>query len=317
MQKVELGRSGVMVSEICLGTMYFGIKVEENSSLRLLDIYYEHEGRFLDTANKYATWVPGFPEPVGEQLLGRWVRSRGHNDVFIATKLGFAYQEVEQSLRREVIVQEVEKSLQRLGVERIDLLYAHVDDYDTPQEEYMEAFAELAAAGKVGEIGISNVMAWRVAKANMLARSKGWKQFSCVQTRLSLLWPQLEADFARQVPASFELLDYARRDGVRIICYSPLLQGCFGREDRDIPEGYASGYNRETVAIVRGIGRERGISGNLVVACWLLEQGYIPVLTGSCEEQIRENLQAQRGVLSREEVARLDERFYPKWLKRG
>ncbi len=317
MQKLELGRSGIMVSEICLGTMYFGIKVAEELSFRFLDIYYEQEGRFLDTANKYATWVPGFPEPVGEKLLGRWLQSRRHKDIFVATKLGFPYLDVPQSLGREIIVQEVEKSLQNLGVECIDLLYAHVDDYNTPQEEYMEAFAKLVAAGKVREIGISNVMTWRITKANMLARSNGWKEFSCVQARLSLLWPQMDADFARQTPASFELLDYTRREGVRMICYSPFLQGCFGRADRDIPEGYVSDYNRETVEIVRGIGQKKGISGNLVVACWMLEQGFIPVLTGSTEEQIRENLQAATGVLSQEEVACINERFYPKWVKQG
>jgi aryl-alcohol dehydrogenase-like predicted oxidoreductase len=179
MKEVLLGKSGLTGSELCLGTMYFGIKVSEEESFRLMDYYYDQGGRFFDTANKYATWVPGFSEPVGEYMLGRWIKSRGcRKDVVVATKMGFPYGDVPQGLSRQLILQEVDKSLTRLGLEQIDLLYAHCDDYNTPQEETLEAFHSLIKAGKVKSLGASNFQTWRLAKSNLLAQEKGLTPYS-------------------------------------------------------------------------------------------------------------------------------------------
>ncbi len=316
MERVTLGNSGVEVSDICLGTMYFGVKVAEDLSHRFMDIYYERGGRFFDTANKYCTWVPRFEEPVGEGMINRWLKSRKHTDTFIATKLGFPYKDVPMSLNPEIIKQEVDKSLERLGVDCIDLLYGHVDDYETPQEEYMQAFDSVVKAGKVREIGLSNVTAWRVAKANSIAKVNGWKELSCVQTRLSILWPRIDADFARQVPASAELLDLSREEGITLLCYSPFLQGCFGRDDRPIPDGYNTGYNRNCMAIISSIADKYEVSGNTIVASWMIEQGFIPLVTGSTEEQIIQNCEARAGLMAEDDVELLSKRFYPTWIRR-
>ena len=313
-ERVMLGDSGIEVSSVCLGTMYFGVKVEETLAHRLMDIYYERGGRFFDTANKYASWVPGFEEPVGEGMISRWLSSRKHRDVLVATKVGYSYQDVPQSLRKEIIMQEVEKSLQQLGVECIDLLYAHADDYETPQEEYLQAFDTLVKEGKVRVTGISNVTSWRLARADILARQHEWQRFCCVQARLSYLWPNTDADFGRQIPATPELLEMAAYNGLRVLCYSPLLQGCFGRRDRAIPAVYANEYNRESMALVQLLAERYGVSGNTLVLSWLMEQGYIPLVTGSREEQVVQNCEAETGLLTPEDLGRLNERFYPKWL---
>ena len=311
---VMLGDSGIEVSAVCLGTMYFGVKVEEKLAQRLMDIYYERGGRFLDTANKYATWVPGFEEPVGEGVISRWLKSRKHRDVFVATKMGYPYLDVPQSLSKEIIVQEVEKSLTHLGTECIDLLYGHADDYATAQEEYMEAFDMLVREGKVRVTGMSNVTSWRLSRANTLATQREWQRFCCVQTRLSYLWPRVDTDMGRQIPATPELVEMAALNDLRILCYSPLLQGCFGRSDREIPAAYDNEYNRESMGLVQLLAERYEVSGNTLVLSWLLEQGFIPLVTGSSEEQINENCEVETGLLTAEDLRRLNERFYPKWL---
>ena len=211
MKSVNLGTSNLSVSELCLGTMYFGVKVPEDEAFKLMDRYYEAGGRFFDTANKYSTWVPGFPEPIGEQFVGRWLKSRNRrSDVTIATKLGFSYLDVPRGLSRKLIIQEVEKSLKRLDVECIDLLYAHADDRNTAVEDTMGAFDELIQSGKIRALGSSNFPAWRLALANSIAEANSWTSYSCTQVRLSVIWPKVHADFGNQVAASPDVLDYCR-----------------------------------------------------------------------------------------------------------
>ncbi|MDC7235061.1 MAG: aldo/keto reductase [Spirochaetales bacterium] len=291
MKEIQIGKNGITSSELCLGTMYFGIKVPEDESFRLMDYYFEQGGRFYDTANKYATWVPGFPEPVGELMLSRWIKSRSNrNEIQIATKMGFPYGDVPQGLKKELIFQEVDKSLKRLDVEQIDLLYAHTDDYSTPQEEYMEAFDSLVKAGKVKALGASNFYAWRMASANEIAVKNGWTPFSCTQARLSVLWPKVNANFGRQLPVTPEVLDYCKVQDVALLCYSPLLQGFFGRTDRDMPAEYDTPQNNEIVTLFRDAAADMNVSANTLVLSWMREQGMIPLITGSTMEQIKENI---------------------------
>lgn len=312
MKEIKLGTSTLKVSELCLGTMYFGIKVSEEESFKLMDYYYEHGGRFFDTANKYATWVPGFPEPVGEHMLSRWIRSRGcRNEILVATKMGFPYGDVPRGLSRDLIIQEVDKSLLRLGIDQIDLMYAHADDEHTPQEETMEAFHSLVQAGKVKALGASNFHAWRLARANRIAEENGWTPYSCTQTRLSVLWPDVNANFGRQLPASVEILDYCRCNDVTILCYSPLLQGFFGREDRDIPEGYKSSQNMKIVKIFTEEAAVQGVSANSLVLSWMRGQGFIPLITGSSIEQIKENMESLDLTVSQDADDRIKELYYP------
>ncbi len=312
MKELPLGRSGLNVSELCLGTMLFGVSVSEEVSFSLMDYYYEQGGRFFDTANKYATWIPGFPDPVGEHVLGRWIKSRGcRNEVVIATKMGLAYHDVPRGLKKELILQEADKSLKRLGVERIDLLYAHADDYSVPQEETMEAFHELVEAGKVRSLGASNFYAWRMAKANDLARERGWTPFCCLQARLSAVWPRTHAGFGIQRPASPEVIDYCRSEDIALLAFSPLLKGFFGRTDRDIPDTYDTPDSREIVRLFREEASSQGVSANTLVLGWLREQGFIPLITGSTPEQMKENMASLSCSPGEECSGKIKDLFFP------
>jgi aryl-alcohol dehydrogenase-like predicted oxidoreductase len=180
---------GRPVGSLCLGTMYLGTLVDEATSFAILDRFLEAGGTFVDTANTYAFWVDGGTGRESEALLGRWLASRRARDrVVLATKVGAlpeppgaSWPEHAQGLSAPVIAREADGSLRRLGTDRIDLYYAHIEDRGTPPEETMGAFAGLVAAGKVGVVGCSNHAAWRVERALCAARSLGWSGYRVVQ----------------------------------------------------------------------------------------------------------------------------------------
>ena len=309
MDTTPLGRTGESVSELCLGPMYFGSKVDRETSFDLLDRYYEAGGRFLDTANIYATWVEGYDDPESEPLVGEWLAERGVRDeMTIATKLGFGYRDIPTSLDPDRIAQEIDRSLDRMGTDTIDLLYAHVDDPDTPQTDVMAAFGEAVDAGKVRHLGASNFPAWRIARANRIAAERGLPRFECVQPRFSYLIPDRDADFGGQLATTDELVDYCTRHELTLLPYSPTLGGSYGRDDRLIPEGYVRSENRVKMRAVEDIAERKGVDGNTVALAWLLDrdQPTVPVLGVSTLEQLEENLAAADLEFSAAERRRLN-----------
>jgi aryl-alcohol dehydrogenase-like predicted oxidoreductase len=309
MDTTPLGRTGESVSELCLGPMYFGSRVDRETSFDLLDRYYEAGGRFLDTANIYATWVEGYDDPESEPLVGEWLAERGVRDeMTIATKLGFGYRDVPTSLDPDRIAQEIDRSLDRMGTDTIDLLYAHVDDPDTPQTDVMAAFGEAVDAGKVRHLGASNFPAWRIARANRIAAERGLPRFECVQPRFSYLISDRDADFGGQLATTDELVDYCTQHDLVLLPYSPTLGGCYGRDDRPTPEGYVRSENRVKMRAVEDIAERKGVNGNTVALAWLLDrdQPTVPVLGVSTLEQLEENLAAADLEFSAAERRRLN-----------
>jgi len=309
MEAVPLGTTGERVSPLCLGTMYFGSKTDPETSRAILDRYYEAGGRFLDTANTYATWLDGYDEPESEPFLGDWIAQRGNREeLFLATKVGFEYGDVPQSLDPDLIEREVEKSLDRLGTDYVDLVYAHVDDRDTPLAETMAAFDRLVESGTVRYLGASNYYGWRLARANTIAEERGLTPFSCTQPRFSYLVPHRYSDFERQRPATDELVSYCDDEGLTMLPYSPLLQGCYGRDDRRIPERYVTTENRLKMDAVEAIADRHGVSGNQVVLAWMTqrEPPTVPVVGCSTVDQLEENLAALDLGLTDTERERLD-----------
>jgi len=289
--------------------MYFGSRIDKETSFQLLDRYYDAGGRFIDTANNYATWLDGFKEPRSERLLGEWMAERDNRDeLFLATKLGFTYGDVPRGLSPELIRQEHRKSLDRLGVDTVDLLYAHVDDFETPQSTTMREFHRLVTDGTVRSLGASNFLAWRVQRANAIAEHEGWTSFSCVQPRYSYLIPNRGAEFGPQVPATDELVDYCDRNGLTVLPYSPLLGGTYGRDDRPLPEQYVNTENELKLGIVREVADAHGVDGNQVVLAWLAHSDpvRVPVLGCSTVEQLDANLNAFDLDLSSGEMRRLN-----------
>lgn len=305
MKKVLLGNSAVEVSVFCLGAMYFGSRNDKKSSYHILDQYVEAGGSFIDTANIYAFWVPGYIDGESETLLGEWMWERkNRHQLFIASKVGFAYQNVERGLKAHQIEEECNKSLKRMGIEAIDLYYAHVDDRNTPMEETMEAFDKLVKAGKVRLIGASNFLAWRLEEARWMNHSHGWAEYCCIQQRHTYIRPRAGTSFDPQVAANEDLLDYCRTRGVTMLAYSPLLSGAYNRSDRSFQEQYMSPDTDARLVALKKVASELDATVNQIVLAWMVHSDpcVIPLVAASMEEQMQENLEALEIKLSVEHM---------------
>ena len=310
MRTVLLGNTGVQVSAFCLGTMHLGSRTDRETSYRILDRYVGAGGSFLDTANNYAMWVPGYVGGESETLLGEWMRERKNRaEMFVATKVGFDYPGVERGLRAYQIEAECEKSLRRLGIGTIDLYYAHRDDRNTVMEETLEAFGRLVEAGKVRFVGASNFLAWRLEEARWVSQTHGCVEYCCIQQRYSYIRPKPGASFGHQTAANDDLLDYCRARGIRMLAYSPLLSGAYARADRAFSEQYLGPDTDARVAALRAVSEEAGATANGVVLAWMAqsEPAVIPVFGASTVGQLQENLGVQEVALSAEQMARLND----------
>ncbi len=310
MRTVSLGKAGVKVSTLCLGTMHFGSRTDKETSYRILDRYVAAGGSFLDTANNYAMWVPGYVGGESETLLGEWMRERKNRaQMFIATKVGFNYPGVEGGLRAYQIERECEKSLKRLGIDTIDLYYAHRDDRNTPMEETLEAYDRLIKAGKVRFIGASNFLAWRLEEARWVSETHDWAGYCCIQQRYSYIRPKPGASFGHQIAANDDLLDYCRTRGIRLLAYSPLLSGAYTRADRTFPEQYLGPDTDARLAALKAVSEEVGATVNQVVLAWMVQSDpvVIPLVGASTVDQLEENLGALAVELSAGQMARLND----------
>ncbi|MCQ9130653.1 aldo/keto reductase [Streptomyces hilarionis] len=310
------------VSVLALGTMLFGSATDEKTSFALLDRYVEAGGNFLDTSDNYAFWADGGQGGQSEELLGRWRRSRGVGDeVVIATKLGArplapgtGYVDNPEGLSAKAIREAAERSRDRLGVERLDLLYAHIDDHTVPQRETVEAFAELVAEGTVALLGASNQAVWRVERARALAAAAGLPGYEVLQYQHSLLRPRTDIPGGLFPDGSLghagpELRGYLRAEpGLTLVAYSPLLKGAYTRPDRPLPQDYDHPGTPPRLAVLREVARETGASVNQVVLAWQLggELPIVPLAGASSPAQLEENLAAVGLELTGEQRSRLD-----------
>jgi aryl-alcohol dehydrogenase (NADP+) len=185
-QLARLGRTDLDVFPLCLGGNVFGWTADESDSFAVLDAYAEAGGNFIDTANSYL--VRGGES---ETIIGAWMRSRGNRErMIVATKVGGG--RTARNLRPETIAREAARSMERLGVDRIDLYYAHFDDPDTPQEDTLRAFDELVRSGKVRHLGVSNFEPDRLLRALEMQRAKGLAEFTVLQPHYNLVEREFE-----------------------------------------------------------------------------------------------------------------------------
>jgi aryl-alcohol dehydrogenase-like predicted oxidoreductase len=306
------GRVSLQVSQLCLGTMYFGYRTDEPTSLAILDRFVEAGGNFLDTANNYGQWHGEAGE--SERVIGRWRRSRGVTDqVVIATKVG-ARTLVPgdpspahwQGLGARAIREDAETSLRQLGVDRLDLYYAHIDDRATPQEETAAALAELAERGTVGLLGASNHATWRIERARAIARAGGRPAYQCVQQEHSYLLPHPDPGQVNLITE--ELIDYAAAEQLTLLAYSPLLKGLYARPGQAPPVAYDHPTNQARLAVLREVAAELGATPNQVVLAWLMQgqPSILPVVGASSVAQLDELLGAVDLRLDEDVRRRLD-----------
>lgn len=303
MQKVQWKGSDEKVSAMCLGTMYFGSRVDKETSYRILDAYFDAGGRFLDTANNYAFWIDGFVGDESESLLGRYFADRGNRkDVFLATKLGARTVERDDGSKGwegaspSAIQRAIDGSLKRLRVDNVDLLYIHVDDRDTPFEDSLEALGRLVQRGKVRYVGISNVTAWRFSEAKTISRLKGLSSFAAVQNFYTYLRPRVDRDFAWIGP---EFTDMAKTLGdFNLLAYGPLLKGAYARGEfqpwDDQAERFTTADSKARLECLNQLARELGVSVNQLVLAYVMhtDPGIIPVFGASTLEQFQDSVGA-------------------------
>lgn len=222
--------------------------------------------------------------------------------MFFGTRVG-------EDLSRAAIRAAVDGSLRRLGTDRIDLYYAHIDHRTVPLEETLDAFGELVTAGKVRHIGCSNYAAWRVERARRMSDARGVPRYCCVQQRHSYLRPRPGSGFGVQLVADDSLLDFcATNPEVAMLAYSPPLAGAFTTPDRPFPDQYLGADTDARLAALEDVARATGATRNQVVLAWLMatSPSAIPLIAASTEAQLDENLGALAVELSPEQVASLN-----------
>lgn len=301
------GKSGLRVSEICLGTMTFGEEwgwgANKEESKKIFDAYSEKGGNFLDTANRYT-------EGTSEKYVGEFIASERERYV-LATKYTLKMRNGDPNSagnHRKNMVQSLEASLRRLGTDYIDVYWLHAWDYLTPVEEVMRSLDDMVRAGKILYIGISDTPAWIVSQANVIAEFRGWTQFVGLQIEYSLIQRTTERD----------LLPMAQAFDLAVAAWAPLAGGALtGKYLKQRPEQgrVAENSNRlnETNRIiaqeVQKIADEIGCSSSHVALNWVRKQKgvNIPIVGARKHEQIVENLNCLEFDLTEEQINRLHE----------
>ena len=311
------------VSVLSLGAMRFGTFTDESTSFAILDRYVEAGGTFIDTSDNYAFWANGDQGGQSEELLGRWRRSRGvGSEIVIATKVGArplapgtSYLDNAEGLSAEVIRESAERSRDRLGVDKLDLLYAHIEDPGTPLQETVEGFAQLVGAGTVGLLGVSNHWTWKVERARNLAAAAGLPGYEVTQYSYSYLRARtdMRTGFSRDGDlgtVSGDLLNYLRNEpGLALVAYSPLLGGAYTRRDKPLGAKFEHAGTAARLAALDGVAKETGATAGQVVLAWLMggEIPVIPLVGASSVAQLEESITAVDLELTAEQRARLDE----------
>jgi aryl-alcohol dehydrogenase-like predicted oxidoreductase len=308
----RLGKTGLMVSELCLGCMTFGRELDEEGSKEIVERFLGAGGNFIDTADVYA-------EGLSEEITGRAIKGV-REDVVLATKVRFPMGDGpnDVGLSRKHVVAGCEASLRRLDTDHIDLYQVHMWDAATPLEETLSALTDLVRQGKVRYVGVSNFTGWQLMKALCSSELKGFERFVSLQPQYSLVERNIER----------EVLPVCREEGLGVIPWSPLgggfLTGKYRRGEMppqdsriagatdDMEEAWArraTERNWRTLDVIDEISEETGKSYAQISLNWLLRQGDVtaPVIGARRLDQLEDNLQATGWELSAEQVRRLSE----------
>ncbi|WP_407569645.1 aldo/keto reductase [Deinococcus altitudinis] len=324
----RLGRSGLHVFPLGLGSMQFGWSADEEASQSVMDAYYAAGGNFIDTADIYTNWTGSNAGGVSEEMIGRWMKARGNRaDMVIATKVrgpmgergseGRKSMHQREGLSRRWIIQACEDSLRRLQTDHIDLYQAHWVDAQTPIEETLSALTELVKRGYVRYIGCSNFSAWRLMQALWTSDKRNLESFVSIQPEYSLLTPT-RANFER------ELMPVCVEYGVGVIPWSPLGGGLLTgkyRRGAPLPESVRadensaqrfSDRNFDVVETLSKIAGQRQAAGEQVLTAqvalaWMLAQPAMtaPIIGANSVAQLQELLGGVTLRLSSEELAEI------------
>ena len=305
MEYRRLGRHGLEVPSLCLGTMTFGLQVAEPESFAILDRAYEMGLTFLDTADAYP--LGGGRDTIGETevIIGRWMCERGNRDrLIIATKC-FAPTRGgpnASGLSRQHIIDSIDKSLVRMQTDYVDIYQSHGFDPNTPIEESLRAFDDLVTAGKVRYVGCSNYPAWRLGQALRAADALGVAGYASVQPRYNILYREIET----------ELLPLVNDEGLGVLVYNPLAGGflsgkyrkgqdpeagtrfTLGNAAERYQERYWHDVQFDAVETLKAVVEGKSLSMVSVAVAWVLRQAGVTsaIIGASRPDQLDANLAA-------------------------
>lgn len=327
MQKNRLGKSSIVVSDICMGTMTFGNQADEKTSFRIMDMAYDAGVDFYDTAEMYP--VPPDTKYAGltEEIVGRWMKTKNRDALIIATKVaGPSHGWIEAPLRsgmtgldRHHITRAVEGSLRRLDTDYIDLYQTHWPDWDYPQEEIMLALDELVRAGKVRILGCSNESTWGLTKSLWASDIQDVSRYETIQNNFSLNNRRFEDELAQA----------CRKENVSLIPYSPLGGGVLSGKYNGgaFPEGarftlyqdkperqqamMRRFVNEQTLASTerfQAIAADLDISVSTLAIAWSKQHDFVAstIIGATTTEQVPELLAAADVTLTHETMARIN-----------
>jgi aryl-alcohol dehydrogenase-like predicted oxidoreductase len=301
-----LGRSGLKVSELCLGTMGFGTEAgwgaDKETSFKIMDTFAEAGGNFLDTANVYKLGT-------SEKIIGEYMSNHDRDYFVLATKYSLKDNTTNPNAsgnNRKNMMRSVEESLKRLKTDFIDVLYLHIWDDLTPIDEILRGLDDLIRQGKVNYAAISDTPAWIVAKGNTMAELMGWSQFVALQVEYSLLARTPER----------ELIPMAKHFGMTVTPWAPLgggaLTGKYVRGEQGRIKSESNRLNERSTNItktVMSIAEELGVSPGNVALQWTRAQGFssIPIVGATKVSQLEDNLKTIDISLTQEHLQKLDE----------
>ena len=301
-----LGRSGLKVSELCLGTMGFGTEAgwgaDKETSFAIMDAFAEAGGNFIDTANIYKLGT-------SEKIIGEYLHNHDRDHFVVATKYSLKDNFTNPNAsgnNRKNMMRSVEDSLKRLKTDFIDLFYLHIWDDLTPIDEVLRGMDDLIKQGKINYAAISDTPAWVVAKGNTLAELMGWSQFVALQVEYSLLARTPER----------ELIPMAKHFGMTVTPWAPLGGGALtgkylrGEQGRVKPESNRRSERAERITkVVIAIADELGVSPGNVALKWTMQQGFssIPIVGATKLSQLQDNLKTVDVTLAPEHLQKLSE----------
>ena len=305
MEYIHLGRTGLQVSRLCLGTMAFGREADEPTSVQIMDRALELGVNFFDTANVY-----GRPRGATEEIVGRWLAQDGgrRGRIVLATKVYGALGEGpnDKGLSAYNIRRACEDSLRRLQTDHIDLYQMHHIDRSTPWEEIWEAMETLVRQGKVIYVGSSNFAAWHIAQAQAAAAARHFMGLVSEQSRYNLAVRTVE----------LEVIPACQAYGLALLAYGPLRGGVLAGGVLNAAEGRRASEDaqkllekhRAQVEAYEALCREAGLEPALVAQAWLLQRPYsiIPIMGPRTLEQMEHSLRAVEVKLSDDVLTRLD-----------
>ncbi|HEX2811488.1 MAG TPA: aldo/keto reductase [Sphingopyxis sp.] len=308
MTERALGKSGLSIRPFVLGGNVFSMTADQKASFAILDRFVERGGGMIDTADVYSAWVPGHKGGESETMMGQWLKASGARDkVLVATKVGM----MPGGLKPDRIREAVQGSLDRLGIDVIDLYFAHKDDPDVPLGEVLGAFAELVDAGTVRVIGASNYSAERLGEALRTADELGLPRFTVVQPELNLL------DRAQyEGPLQTLCID----EGLGVITYFSLASGYLSGKYRSAddlgksPRGarakaYLEGKGPAMLAAMDRIAGETGATLSQIALAWVAAQPGVtaPIASATSVGQLDEILGSETLTLTAEQLAALND----------